>query len=210
MATAAPAIKTDLVLSDAAMGFVFSVFAFAYALVEVPSGWLADRFGGRVTLTRTVLWWSAMTAATGRAGGLLSLVLIRLLLGAGEAGAFPVTARVYARWLPCAKRERMFGLAIMTGALAGAATQPVVVALLARMSWRHVFAIFGSVGILWALAWMSTFGNLSGAASPIVVGIALQRWGSWEAPLLSVAALYVVSALCRLAIDPAQRIEAGR
>ena len=52
------------------------------------------------------------------------------------------------------------------------------------------------------------FGNLGGAASPIVVGIALERWNSWQAPLVSVAVLYVVSALCWLAIDPTQRIEA--
>ena len=56
---AAPAIEADLSLSDAQMGYVFSAFTLAYALFEVPSGWLADRFGARSTLTRIVLWWSA-------------------------------------------------------------------------------------------------------------------------------------------------------
>src|SRR5690242_17405332 len=72
IATAAPAMKADLQLSDVEMGYVFSAFTLAYALFEVPSGWLADRFGARVTLTRIVIWWSAMTAATGLAAGFLS------------------------------------------------------------------------------------------------------------------------------------------
>ena len=70
ISTAAPAIKADLGLDDAQMGYVFSAFTLAYALFEVPSGWLADRFGARLMLTRIVLWWSAMTAATGLGAGL--------------------------------------------------------------------------------------------------------------------------------------------
>ncbi len=153
IATAAPAIKADLGLSDTQMGFVFSAFTLAYALFEVPSGWFADRFGARIALTRIVVWWSAMTAATGLATGFLSLFTVRLLFGMGEAGTFPATARVFARWLPIAQRGRIFGLSLMAGALAGAATQPLVVAMLGVMSWPHAFAIFGCVGLLWAGAW---------------------------------------------------------
>ena len=157
ISTAAPAIKAELALTDAEMGVVFSAFTLAYALFEVPSGWLADRFGARGTLTRIVLWWSAMTAATGLAVGFGSLVAIRLLFGLGEAGAFPATARAYARWLPERERGRAFGLAIMMGALGGALTQPLVVWLLERMSWRHAFAVFGTVGLVRAAAWWSWF-----------------------------------------------------
>ena len=55
ISTAAPAISADLGLNDAEMGFVFSAFTLAYALFEIPSGWFADRFGARVTLTRIVV-----------------------------------------------------------------------------------------------------------------------------------------------------------
>jgi MFS transporter, ACS family, glucarate transporter len=72
ISTAAPAMKGDLGLSDAEMGYVFSAFTFAYALMEVPSGWLADRFGPRLMLTCIVIWWSVMTAATGWAAGFVS------------------------------------------------------------------------------------------------------------------------------------------
>ena len=97
ISTAAPAMKADLGLSDAQLGRVFSAFTFAYALMEVPSGWLADRFGPRLMLTRIVIWWSVMTAATGWATGFVSLFLIRMLFGVGEAGCFPSMARAYAR-----------------------------------------------------------------------------------------------------------------
>ena len=95
ISTAAPAMKADLGLTDAQMGLVFSAFTLAYALFEVPSGWLADRFGARWMLTRIVLWWSAMTAATGAATGFASLVALRWLFGMGEAGVLPSMARAF-------------------------------------------------------------------------------------------------------------------
>jgi sugar phosphate permease len=157
IATTAPAMKADLGLSDAQMGYVFSAFTLAYALFEVPSGWLADRFGPRLMLARVVVWWSAMTAATSLATGFASLFILRLLFGLGEAGAFPGTARAFSHWLPERERGRAFGLAIMAGALGGAATQPLVVALLEHMTWRSAFQIFGAVGLVWAAAWYAWF-----------------------------------------------------
>jgi sugar phosphate permease len=157
ISTAAPAIKADLGLSDVQMGTVFSAFTLAYALFEVPSGWLADRFGARVTLTRIVVWWSAMTAATGAATGFGSLVVLRALFGMGEAGVLPSLTRAFSRWLPARERGRAFGLTIMAAALGGAVTQPIVVSLLGVVSWRRAFVIFAFVGVVWALFWFRWF-----------------------------------------------------
>jgi sugar phosphate permease len=157
ISTAAPAIKADLGLSDVQMGTVFSAFTLAYALFEVPSGWLADRFGARATLTRIVLWWSAMTAATGAATGFGSLVALRGLFGMGEAGVLPSLTRAFGRWLPLRERGRAFGLTIMAAALGGAATQPIVVWLLGVVSWRRAFPIFACAGVVWAVAWFRWF-----------------------------------------------------
>jgi len=154
---AAPSIKAELGISDTQMGFVFSAFTLSYALFEVPSGWFADRFGARVALTRIVAWWSAMTAATGLASGFASLFAVRLLFGIGEAGAFPASARVYARWLPSRLRGRLFGVLIMAAALSGALTQPLVVALVSSFGWRPTFAIFGALGFVWAASWWLWF-----------------------------------------------------
>jgi MFS family permease len=98
-----------------------------------------------------------MTALTGFAGGFVSLLVIRLLFGAGEAGTFPGISRVFARWLPAASRGRAFGIAVMTGALGGALTQPLVVAMLGVTTWRRAFPIFGAVGIVWAIVWFRWF-----------------------------------------------------
>src|SRR5262245_19731088 len=157
ISTAAPSMKSDLGLSDAQMGYVFSAFTLAYALFEVPSGWLADRFGARLMLTRIVLWWSVMTAVTGAAGSFASLVSVRWLFGMGEAGVLPSLSRAFSRWLPERERGRAFGLTLMAAAFGGAATQPIVVALLARVTWREAFPIFGSVGLVFAAAWYAWF-----------------------------------------------------
>ena len=157
ISTAAPAIQGELALSDRQMGFVFSAFTLSYAIFEVPSGWLADRFGARLALSRIVVWWSAMTAATGIAGGFGSLFLVRFLFGIGEAGAFPTSARIYARWMPVRLHGRLFGVLLAAAALGGALTQPMVVALLGRIGWRWSFAIFGVVGMVWSVAFWLWF-----------------------------------------------------
>jgi MFS family permease len=157
ISTAAPAIKAELGLDDAQMGYVFSAFTLAYALFEVPSGWLADRFGARLMLTRIVLWWSAMTAATGAAAGFASLLALRWLFGMGEAGVLPSLSRAFSRWLPPRERGSAFGLTLMAAALGGAATQPLVVALIGTFSWRQAFPIFGAVGLAYAAAWFWWF-----------------------------------------------------
>ncbi|MBI5396069.1 MAG: MFS transporter [Verrucomicrobia bacterium] len=157
ISTAAPAMTADLGLTNAQMGYVFTAFSFAYAVMEVPAGWLADRFGPRLMLTRVVIWWSLFTAMTGFAWGFASLFAVRLLFGLGEAGCYPGISRSYARWLPMRDHGRAFGLCIMVGTLGGAATQPLVVAMLGVMDWRHIFPIFGAVGVVWALAWLWWF-----------------------------------------------------
>jgi len=157
IAIAAPAMQRDLSLSDGQMSVVFSAFTASYALFEVPSGWLADRFGARLALSRIVVWWSAMTAATGLTGGFASLASVRFLFGIGEAGAFPSTARIYARWLPVRLHGRLFGVLLAAAALGGAATQPIVAKLLGAVGWRWSFALFGLVGAAWAAAFWSWF-----------------------------------------------------
>jgi ACS family glucarate transporter-like MFS transporter len=149
IATAAPAMARELGFDKEQMGFVFSAFTLAYALFEIPSGHMADRFGARVALTRIVLWWSAMTALTGAVAGFTSLLVIRFLFGMGEAGVFPSMARAYSRWLPPRERGKAFGLVIATGATAGAGTLKLVAVLLGVLSWRTIFVVFGSVGLLW-------------------------------------------------------------
>ena len=157
ISTAAPAIKHDLGLSDSQIGLVFSAFTLAYALFEIPAGWLADRYGARLTMSRVVVWWSFFTAITGTAWNLTSLLVLRFLFGMGEAGMFTGAAQAFGRWLPVAERGRAFGLALMTAAFGGALSQPLVVFFLGHLGWRGAFVVFGSVGFVWALGWWLWF-----------------------------------------------------
>lgn len=154
---AAPAMKQDLGLTDWQMSKIFSAFTLTYALFEIPSGWLADRFGPRLMLARIVISWSILTIATGWSVGFISLLLIRLLFGAAEAGTFPGISRVYSHWLPKPFHATAFGLAIMTGALAGGLSQPIIAKLIQIANWHLVFTIFGSLGFIWAILWLIYF-----------------------------------------------------
>ena len=156
---AAPFIQQDLALSDAQVGYMFSAFTFAYAVFEIPAGWLADRFGPRLMMTRVVVWWSLLTAATGFAGGFVSLFLVRFLFGMGEAGMFPGLSRAFSRWFPEGWRGNAFGLAIMTALIGGAVTQKVTAELLGTLHWhwRTVFLVYSLTGLAWAVAWYAWF-----------------------------------------------------
>lgn len=157
IAVAAPSLRKDIHLTDTQLGYVFSAFTLAYALFEIPGGWLADRFGARLMLARIVVWWSAMTMLTGAATGFWSLVTVRFFFGMGEAGLLPTLARAFRQWLPPLEAGRAFGLTVMAGAVAGALSQPLVASLLQIMSWRWSFVFFGLVGLIWVVVWLRLF-----------------------------------------------------
>jgi len=157
IAAAASSIRDELGLTAIQIGWVFSAFTLAYAFFEIPSGWLGDTIGPRKVLTRIVLWWSAFTMATGIAWSFASLVTCRFLFGAGEAGAFPNTARSFSQWFPVRERGRAHGIIFMGTRLGGALAPPIAVALIAAVGWRASFWIFGVFGLFWAYAWWKWF-----------------------------------------------------
>jgi sugar phosphate permease len=153
----APAMMRDLGMSKVQMSFVFSAFTLAYALFEIPTGWWGDRVGTRKVLTRIVVWWSGFTIATSAAFNHASLLAIRFLFGAGEAGAWPNAARTFSRWFPVTERGTAQGIFFMGAHLGGAVTPILVTSMLAVMHWRAVFVIFGMIGFVWAWAWYRWF-----------------------------------------------------
>ncbi|MDH3650145.1 MAG: MFS transporter [Saprospiraceae bacterium] len=150
-------IAGELDLSDKAMGWVLSAFALGYALLQVPSGMLADRFGPRKILTAIVSFWSALTALTGAAWNFTSLLVVRFLFGAGEAGAFPGMSRAIYSWIPLKERGAVLGINFSGSRLGAAFALPLVAWLIESYGWRSSFLILGAVGILWALVWWLTF-----------------------------------------------------
>ena len=152
IAQAAPLITLDLGLTKVQMGWAFAAFNWAYALFEVPGGWLGDRIGPRRVLARVVLWWSFFTAATGWVWNAPSLIVTRLLFGAGEAGCFPNLTRIFTTWLPQAARERVQGLLWFCARWSGAFTPLLVAYVLEYMTWRHAFMLFAVPGVIWTIA----------------------------------------------------------
>jgi MFS family permease len=148
---AAPAMQEDLGLTVEQMGWAFSAFFWAYALFEIPSGWLGDRIGVRKVLMRIVVWWSFFTAATGWVFNLPSLLITRAMFGAGEAGCYPNLTKAFTTWLPQAECVRAQGLMWLSSRWGGAFTPLLVAMILQHVSWRHTFGLFGLLGVIWAI-----------------------------------------------------------
>ncbi len=149
---AMPLIRTDLGFTNVQVGYVFGAFTLAYALFEIPGGWLGDRFGPKKVLMRIVLWWSFFTAATGWAWSAASMMVARFLFGAGEAGCFPNITKAFTTWLPPGERIRAQSVLWLAARWGGAVTPLLVVAVLSVVgSWRRAFEIFGALGVIWAV-----------------------------------------------------------
>jgi len=176
MSAALDSIQTDLHLSNTQGSYVLMAFTLAYGLFEIPTGRWGDRIGGRRVLTRVSLWWSAFTALTGATTGLGTLLLVRFLFGAGEAGAFPNVARILSRWFPDEERGRAQGV-LLAASLVGGALAPFLAAVLIQsIGWRSTFVLFGAVGVAWAAGFWCWFRD-DPAAHPSVNAAELKLIG---------------------------------
>jgi D-galactonate transporter len=160
ISTAAPVIAQEFGFDKITMGVIFSAFVWAYALFQVPGGWLSDRFGARNVLTTIVAYWSVMTAATAGASSAMSFVVIRFLFGMGEAGAFPGATRAMQLWYPREERGLVQGLTHSASRLGAAIAPPLVVLIITTLSWRWVFYLSGAIGFVWAILWYFAYRNL--------------------------------------------------
>jgi sugar phosphate permease len=159
ISVAQPEIAKAFGLSKTAMSFVLSAFAWSYALGQIPAGWLGDRFGPKKVLTVIMSWWSIAAVMTGAAFGMTSLFSARFLLGLGEAGAFPVASRGMQLWFARAERGRIQGTTHFFSRFAVAVTPLVAGSIMLAFGWRAIFYIFGSLGVVWAIAFNLIYRN---------------------------------------------------
>jgi sugar phosphate permease len=157
IATLSPDIRQDLGLSKEQMSWIYSAFAIAYAAFEIPTAWWADRVGTRRVLSRIVLWWSGFTMASAAAWNFSSMLVIRFLFGAGEAGAWPGMARTFSRWIPQSERGTVQGIFFAAAHGTGGLTPLTALAVAGLCGWRWTFVVFGALGIVWAAAWFHWF-----------------------------------------------------
>ena len=126
---AAGYIKEDLGLSDLQIGATLSAFFWTYALFQVPSGWLTDRFGARAMVAIYILVWSLFAGLTGFVAGFAMLLVCRFAFGIGQAGAYPSAANVVSKWAPFSNRGQASALIAFGGRVGGAAA-PLLTAFL--------------------------------------------------------------------------------
>jgi ACS family glucarate transporter-like MFS transporter len=117
---AADFIKEDLQLTQTQVGYYLSSFFFAYALAQVPAGWLSDRYGARIMLAIYIVAWSIFTAMIGAVHSFMLLLFTRMACGLAQAGAYPTSASLLSKWVPFRKRGTASAWISLGGRLGGA------------------------------------------------------------------------------------------
>ncbi|ACL62725.1 MFS transporter [Methylobacterium nodulans] len=155
LSIAMPTIAKEFAIEPAMQGLVLSAFFWSYALLQIPGGWLIDRFGPRALIAGATVGWGFFQAVAGLATGGVSLLASRIGLGAAEAPLFPAGAKLNSIWL--SPKERARGAVLVdSGAPLGAAFGGVIIAwlILSLGSWRTAFVVAGLVTmLLGVLAW---------------------------------------------------------
>ena len=165
LATAAPVIKDQLHLTATEVGLLLSAFFWSYMPGQIVAGWLAEKINAYRTLALGVAIWSLATVASGFAGGFVSLIVLRVVLGLGESAAFPASSKLLAQHLPVERLGAANGL-IGVGLALGPAFGTLVGGLMiAQLGWRVVFMVFGAVSLLWVIPWLMTTRQGSDAAN---------------------------------------------
>lgn len=146
-------MNADLHLSEASIGLLLSGFFWIYSFMQLPAGWLVDRFGVKRAYSLGFLFWSLTSALTGFANSFATLLGMRIALGAGQAISFPASSRAVANWFPQRERGTVTGI-YLTGVRLGTALITLVGGVfLARYSWKLFFVIIGLLPLIWLLPW---------------------------------------------------------
>lgn len=167
---AAPLMKSDLHLSATQFGIAVSAFFWIYGPAQPFIGWLADRTSVYRLYAMGVAVWAASTLLTGFAGGLVSLVALRMTLGLGESCAFSGSSKMIARHVP-PERRGLANAVVATGIALGPAIGTLGgSAILAGWGWRAIFFVFGAGTLLWLVPWFGAVRALPQGGNPEAAG----------------------------------------
>lgn len=161
LSVAGPHMSKDLGLDAVQMGWLFSSFAWAYVLSQVPAGWLVDRIGAKAAITAGLVLWSATTLLMGAVHwfsfAFAALLVLRFLLGAMESPVGPASGRVIAAWFPASERGVAGAIFNSAQYLSLVIFTPLMGWLDHQFGWNHIFTVMGGLGILLALVWMRKY-----------------------------------------------------
>jgi MFS family permease len=187
LATAGPLIRRDLNLTNGQYGLLFSAFFWVYAIIQIPVGALAERFGAHRVLTAGLVIWATATAFTGITSSFSMLIALRMMLGLGESVGFPTVSKLLAAVVP------VKGLGTANGIVAfGYLIGPGVGVLLAGLlidyvGWRGTFLVFGACSLLWLIPWLSVrlpkLATQRSDPSAPTLGMVLAQRGLWGTSL---------------------------
>ncbi|ATG55861.1 MFS transporter [Brachybacterium ginsengisoli] len=157
LSVALPFMAEDFHISPAVQGVLLSSFFWTYALAQIPSGWLLDKFGPRVIYPIAVGWWSIWTALTALSTGVTSAIVFRLGLGIGEAPVQPANVKIVSQWFPRRERAVASSLFDMGQQIGQALSIPIVTSIAVFAGWRWAFLLIGLVGLLWIVGWLAIY-----------------------------------------------------
>jgi MFS family permease len=160
VSTAAVGFGKEFNLTKTEIGIVFSAFAYPYLVFQIIGGWVSDRFGAKRTLVVCGLIWAGATVLTGLAGGFVSLIVARVLLGLGEGATFPAATAAMARWVPKEKRGFAQGITHAFARLGNALAPAAMIAVMATYGWRESFYVCAGISFVWVMLWMLVFTEL--------------------------------------------------
>jgi MFS family permease len=155
----APMIMKELGWDEAALGIILSSFFVGYTLLQIPGGWLADRFGGKLILSCGVLWWSLFTLITPLARSITGMAAFRTLMGLGEGVNFPSIQSLTARWIPAGERSRAMGFILSGISVGNIIAFPLATWIMLTLGWRYVFYVFSVFGFIWCAFWIRLAAN---------------------------------------------------
>lgn len=147
-------ISDDLQLSASSTGLILSIFFLGYAIMQIPGGWMADRFGARIVLIVSVFSFTIFTSLTGLAWSFVSLLVIRFMFGLGEGSFFPAGAKMIAVSIAEEKRSRAMSLFLSALTVAGVISPILAATLLVSIGWRMMFGIIGIFGFTIGLLYL--------------------------------------------------------
>ncbi len=140
------AITGDLSLDASSTGIILSAFFLGYAIMQIPGGWLADKFGAKRILLIAVIMWSIFTGLTAIAWSLAAMIVIRFLFGIGEGGFQPASSKIIATVFPKEERGRAMSIMLTSGGIVSLIVPLLSAYLLGTIGWRMMFIIIGLIG----------------------------------------------------------------
>jgi len=156
LSVAAPFMIRDLGINTETMGLMLSAFSWCYCFMQVPSGWIVDRFGVRRAYAFGFAVWSIACALTGAFRNIVAIMFFRITMGVGQSVAFPASARTVANWFPDTERGLVNSSYLIGVRLGQALINAAGVGLIAVYGWRTLFVLGGLVPLLWIVPWMLT------------------------------------------------------